>query len=154
MASESWRIGQTIHGDAGGYGAKGRAPEYRIWSTMKDRCSNPRNANYPNYGGRGIKVCDRWLESYVNFLADMGRKPFPDASIERENNDGDYNPSNCKWVHRSEQSAHRRCNKFTEHMLTTVKFLRERGMGKWKIAKQIGIAKSSLSSQMRKHGIV
>lgn len=84
-----------------------RTTEYRTWQAMKTRCYNPRTERYHRYGGRGIKVCDRWLNSFENFLADMGPKPGPEYSIDRENNDGDYRPGNCRWATQTEQQFNR-----------------------------------------------
>lgn len=89
-------------------------PEYRVWQTMRLRCSNPANKAYPNYGGRGIRVCDRWQDNFLAFLEDMGRKPSPQHEIDRTNNDGHYEPGNCRWVLRKENDRNRRSN----HLLT------------------------------------
>jgi hypothetical protein len=84
-------------------------PEYRAWSRMKERCMNPRCKRFRDYGGRGISICERWL-SFDNFLLDMGVRSHG-CSLDRINNDGIYEPSNCRWATRSEQMLNRR--KFT-----------------------------------------
>jgi len=91
-----------------GHARKGRASaEYRIWTGLHTRCFNPKAQNYRHYGGRGITICARW-ESFENFLADMGPRPTPLHSIERKNNDGNYEPDNCAWATQSEQCKNRR----------------------------------------------
>ena len=85
------------------------APEWLAWRDMRYRCQKPSRPDYPRYGGRGIKVCDRW-QVFENFLEDMGRKPDPTYSIERIDNDGNYEPANCKWGSKAEQSRNRRCS--------------------------------------------
>lgn len=85
-------------------------PEYQVWLRMKQRCTNPKDISYKNYGGRGIKICDRWMKSFRAFYEDMGARPVG-YSIDRVNNDRDYSPENCKWVSRSAQSINRRMMK-------------------------------------------
>lgn len=79
-------------------------PEYRAWTEMNRRCYCETNEEYASYGGRGIAVVEAWRNSYEQFLADMGRRPSPKHSLDREDNDGDYGPENCKWATRLEQS--------------------------------------------------
>lgn len=80
---------------------------------MRNRCYNKKGEKYKDYGGRGIKVCKRWLNSFENFYADMGLKPTPEHSLDRINNNGNYEPGNCRWATQSQQVGNtRRCAKY------------------------------------------
>lgn len=90
---------------------KYKHPMYYTWDNMIARCTRPSSPKYVNYGARGIKVCDRWMQSFNDFINDMGAKPTPLHSIERINNDGNYEPSNCKWATQKEQQNNKRPRK-------------------------------------------
>jgi hypothetical protein len=77
---------------------------------MKNRCANPKARNFEWYGGKGVKVCDRWRDSFENFLNDMGPKPAPGFAIDRIDSDGDYEPENCRWLSMSENTRRARVN--------------------------------------------
>ncbi len=90
-----------------------KSREYKIWGGMVQRCTNPKVPHFERHGGRGIRVCDRWRE-FENFLADMGTRPSPRHSIERTNNDGNYEPGNCVWATAAQQAM----NKTTTRLVT------------------------------------
>jgi hypothetical protein len=92
-----------------------RTKEHKLWLKMKDRCKYKTLKIYKYYGGRGIKVCDRWLNSYENFLADIGRAPTPKHTLDRIDVNGDYEPNNCRWATYKEQENNRTNNKIYEY---------------------------------------
>ena len=84
--------------------------EYHSWAGAKSRCTNPKNPNYPRYGGRGIAMCDAWLNSFETFFADMGKQP-PGTSLDRIDNGGPYSKANCRWANPFEQAGNKRNNR-------------------------------------------
>ena len=136
-------MSKTIHGMYG-------TPEYRSWQHMKSRCFNPNHKNYLDYGGRGIKVCDLWL-NFENFLADMGLKPTAKYSIDRIDNDGDYCPDNCKWSTQKEQSNNRRSNRFItikNETLTMAQWAEKMGIDKQLIFRRLSYKWSEFDAVM------
>ncbi len=115
--------------------------EYRRWAGIKQRCNNPNDLGYKNYGGRGIRMCDRWNDSFENFLEDMGEAP-PGMSIDRIDNDGDYDPSNCQWATPATQHRNRRNN----HRMTA----RGKTMILWDWHKETGANRSTVLSRLRR----
>lgn len=90
------------------------APEYKIWEAMKRRCLNVNDSSYERYGGRGIKVCDRWLHSFENFYSDLGPRPSSQFCIERKDNNGNYEPGNCCWATRKQEARNTRRSRWIE----------------------------------------
>lgn len=114
-------------------------PEYFVWLNMRSRCMNPKNKHYKDYGGRGIKICDRW-DSFSLFLEDMGSRPSPKHRIDRKDNDGSYSPENCRWVTEHFQQRNKRSNQLITHKGKTmclVDWQNETGIPRQRIAYRI-----------------
>ncbi len=120
--------GRVIHGSAS---RDNKETEWIIWTSMRSRCNCPTNHAYKDYGGRGIKVCQRWDEAFQPFLEDMGRRPSPQHSLDRIDNDSGYSPENCRWATKTEQANNRRWNtRYTigDRTLTISEWAREHGL--------------------------
>ena len=116
--------------------------EYRAWYSMIYRCTNSECGNYHRHGGRGIRVCNRWLESFDAFLEDIGKKPNPGLTLDRIDNDGDYTPENCRWATRKQQSRNSRQN----HNVTFQG--RTQCLAAW--AEEIGVKAGILQARLKK----
>ena len=118
--------------------------EHVTWRGMRERCTNINCTRYRDYGGRGITVCVRWQNSFEDFLEDMGRKPTPNHVIDRIDNDGNYEPSNCKWATQKESCNNRRTSKlYTFNGKTQT-------IPQW--ADNVGILTSTLNSRIGNYG--
>ncbi len=121
---------------------------YQVWISMRDRCNNPNNKAYKNYGNRGISVCDRW-NSFENFLADMGK--CPDGFVmDRINNDGNYETSNCRWIDRKTSAINRRGRKLSMEKANEIRRLYSEGYTQREIAKQFNISHPMVSAIINK----
>ena len=126
-----------------GHGMAG-SPQYMVWWAMLNRCQNPNTKAFKGYGARGIKVCDKW-QSFENFYSDMGDKPSPRHSLDREKNDGDYTPENCRWATKAEQVANKRNNRLLTVDGVTLTIT------EW--ARRVGCQQTALSNRIDAQGM-
>lgn len=115
---------------------------YMVWIGIKSRCNNPNAPGYANYGGRGIKICDRWINSYETFIEDVGERPSPQHTLDRIDNDGDYEPSNCRWATYKEQHRNTRRNVYVTWNGET------KTVADW--ADQMGLSRQSLYRRLKR----
>jgi len=129
------------HGQCSGYES---TKEYMAWMAMKFRCYNPKNKAYRRYGGRGIKVCDQWLNSFEQFLSDVGPAPSPKHSVGRIDNDGNYEPGNIEWQLPKPQAN----NRSTSRFITA--FNKTQTLQQW--ADEIGISRGTIECRIDRYG--
>jgi hypothetical protein len=123
----------------------GKTSEARCWRAAKNRCVNPKNSNYKNYGARGITMCDRWMECFENFIEDMGMKPSPNLTLERIDNEKGYCPENCKWDTQKNQAGNRRTSRKIEcDGITNI-------LSDWE--RELNVKKSTLRCLLKLHSI-
>ena len=121
-----------------GRSSQQRHPAYEAWVSMRQRCLDPQATNYKDYGGRGIKICSRW-RTFENFRDDMLPSWFSGGTLEREDNEGDYTPSNCKWATKKEQARNRRTTAWVEvfgERMSFAEAVEKFGVVKYGIARQ------------------
>jgi len=121
------KYGDPLHMEKERHGMES-SKEYKSWHNMKLRCYNVKDINYKHYGGRGIKVCDKWLNSFTAFYKDMGDKPFSKAQIDRIDNNGDYEPSNCRWVSCAENNRNQSTTKLNKEKVIAIRQLYNEGV--------------------------
>jgi hypothetical protein len=115
-------------------------PEHSVWMHMIERCVKEKTPCYKDYGGRGIKVCDRWLGSFKYFYEDMGSRPKGNYELDRIDNDGNYSPDNCRWVTRTTNARNKRSTKMSEAKVKEFFGLAEKGFSVYKLSKIFGIS--------------
>lgn len=126
-----------------------RTKEYKAWSNMKSRCYRRHDKSFNDYGGRGVRVCDQWIESFQNFYADMGPMPRERMQVDRVDNSGNYEPGNCRWATARENDRHKRGLKLNEHKAGVIKVLLKMGIKRGDISKMTGVTKINIAHVSR-----
>lgn len=136
-------IARSVHGHAR---TGHHSVEYKTWCGMRRRCTNSNERSWPRYGGRGIRVCERW-NSFELFLLDMGPKPSPQHSIDRIDPDGNYEPSNCRWATLDEQNRNKRLTMGVVHR-SLIRHLYRRGVGVMALAHAFGASPKTINRNL------
>lgn len=139
LCKERTSAATSTHGRTG-------SPEFIVLNGVRQRCLNSKNPNYPNYGGRGITVCDRWqgAAGLENFIADMGLRP-EGMTLDRRNNDGPYSPENCRWATRSMQSRNTQRTRLSPEIVLRIRHRHSEGESLSDIARSLGVSRSAVS---------
>jgi hypothetical protein len=130
-----------LHREAVSTHGRTGSPEFTVWQMMIQRCTNTNHNSYADYGGRGIRVCQRWLDSFAAFFSDMGERPSAEHTIDRTDNSGNYSPENCRWATRLEQGSNRR----NVRMLT----LAGETLSTTQWARRLGISNDTITERIR-----
>ncbi|MCK5606522.1 hypothetical protein KAR91_31760 [Candidatus Pacearchaeota archaeon] len=136
LCREMARKRATKHGMSG-------TPLYAVWKDMRTRCYNPDAHAFKDYGARGITVCDRWKDSFLNFIADMGERP-KGYTLERIDNDGNYIAKNCTWASRAQQARNRRNTKLSEEKVAHIRRLSKGALSQARIARMFGVRRTTV----------
>jgi hypothetical protein len=134
----------TTHGRSGG-------PTYKCWSSIIQRCTNPKNPSFSYYGGRGIRICERWRNDFALFIADMGPKPTPKHSIDRIDVNGNYEPGNCRWATATQQARNTRVSKLEAHEPAQIRWLVADGYSKASVSRFFSVSTSLVNSICKGH---
>lgn len=139
---------RATHGHGATRGGRNSTATYCVWTSMIQRCENPKVRSFHRYGGRGIRVCDRWRGSFEAFLADMGEKP-SGRTIDRIDVNGNYEPSNCRWATPAEQARNRGNNVLTADGVRTIRDRLSHGERALSIARELGVGVRTVYSVKR-----
>jgi hypothetical protein len=127
--------------------------EHAIWRQMKQRCYNPRKSDYPQYGAKGIRICDRWLNSFENFYADMGPRPSMNHTVDRIDGTKDYSPENCRWATKAEQSRNRPGYTYSQEEDAKIREAIALKMNFTQMAAYVGKSRGSVSARAYRLGL-